>query len=88
MRRRLCALAVTASVFAAVPAVAPVGDGMPLRTSVAEAHSCARGTHAVVGGAHKCLARGQYCARAQERTYRRHGFTCSNRDVNGRYHLR
>lgn len=88
MRRRLRVLAVTASIFGAVPAVAPVADGFPLGGSAAEAHSCARGKHAVISGAHKCLARGQYCARAQERTYRVHGFTCSKRDVNGRYHLR
>jgi hypothetical protein len=49
--------------------------------------SCARGTHAVISGAHKCLMRGQFCAHAQDRTYRRYGFRCTKTDYNGRYHL-
>lgn len=44
--------------------------------------------HAKIGGKHKCIARGQYCARRYERDYERYGFTCSKRDRRGRWHLR
>ncbi len=87
MKRRLALLLATASVGAAAPAVAPVADTGPLTPSTAVAKSCSRGTHAVVGRAHKCLARGQFCARGQERTYHRYGFHCHKQDARGNYHL-
>jgi hypothetical protein len=84
MKRRLVALAVAASVFAAAPAAVPVFGGPP----AAAAKTCSSGyTHAVIGGSHKCLRRGQYCARAQDRTYHRYGFHCHKRDARGSYHL-
>lgn len=43
---------------------------------------------ATIGGQHKCIARGQYCARRYQRDYRRYGLSCSNLDYRGRYHLR
>ena len=88
MKRRLAALAAAASILAAAPAVAPVVDGSPVAPSPALAKSCSGGyTHAVVNGAHKCLRRGQFCARAADRQYHRYGFHCHKRDARGNYHL-
>jgi hypothetical protein len=87
VKRRLATLAVAASIFGAAPAFVPVLDGSPVTTATAQAKTCARGTHAVINGAEKCLARGQYCARAEDRTYRRYGFHCIKQDARGSYHL-
>lgn len=88
MKRRLAlVLAVTAAAFGGV-AVAPATDSLPL-TEAASAHTCSRGKHAVIGGAHKCLARGQFCAITRDREYHRYGFHChrASRDRRGNYHL-
>ena len=87
MRRRLAGLVV---------AVAFVG-GAPATGSVAAAHSgpaasaaksCSSGwTHGVIGGEHKCLRRGQFCARRYDGQYHRYGFHCHKRDYRGNYHL-
>jgi hypothetical protein len=87
LKRRLAILAAAASVLAAAPAVAPVLDGSRVAPATAQAKTCSRGTHAVISGAEKCLARGEYCARAQDRTYRHYGFRCVKRDARGSYHL-
>jgi hypothetical protein len=88
MRRRLAALAVAAVAFAAAPAVAPVVDSSPVAPASAVAKSCSASyTHAVINGSEKCLRRGQFCARAADRQYRRYGFRCTKRDYTGRYHL-
>jgi hypothetical protein len=87
VKRRLATLAVAASVFGAAPAAVPVLDGSPVMPASAQAKTCSRGTHAVISGAHKCLARGQFCARPQDRTYRRYGFQCRRQDARGNYHL-
>jgi hypothetical protein len=42
---------------------------------------------ATIGGQHKCIARGQYCAVGFASQYRRYGLSCTKRDVRGRYHL-
>jgi hypothetical protein len=83
MRTR-CVAAVAALFLlgaAPTPAVAsPAGRSAPV------AHvTCKR---AVIGGAVKCIARGQFCARRHARDYRRYGLSCTYRDRNGRYHLR
>ena len=86
MKRRLVALAVVASIAGAAPASAPVAGS--LAPSVALAKSCGGSyTHGVINGAHKCLRRGQYCARAADRQYHRYGFHCHKRDARGNYHL-
>ena len=36
----------------------------------------------------KCIAAGQFCSRRNEGDYRGYGYTCNNRDRNGRWHLR
>ena len=46
-----------------------------------------RFVHGVINGAEKCLARGEFCAHAADRQYRRYGFRCTKRDANGRFHL-
>ena len=88
MKRRLLALAATASCFAAAPAVAPVVSGSPVVPATAAAKSCSSGwTHATINGAHKCLRRGQFCAGGSDRQYHRYGFHCHKRDARGNYHL-
>lgn len=78
MKRRLAALAVSASFFGAAPAVAPVFDGSLVAPSTAVAKSCSAGwKHAVLrDGSHKCLRGGQFCATRHESVYRSKGFTC------------
>jgi hypothetical protein len=52
------------------------------------AKTCSGGyTHAVIGGQHKCLRRGQYCVRGRDREYHKYGFHCHKRDSRGDYHL-
>ena len=79
MRRLLIAALAATALATAPPAIAaPAGDG-PV------AHIAC--TNAKIGGQSKCIARGQYCARAHQRDYKRYGFSCSKRDNRGRYHL-
>jgi hypothetical protein len=82
--RRLLISALVASAFAAAPAyAAPAGH--PPRDGGPVAHIAC--TKATIGGQSKCIARGQFCARAHQRDYKRYGLSCSKRDANGRYHL-
>jgi hypothetical protein len=41
--------------------------------------ACSRDVPATIGGAHKCLGPGEYCATRYERQYERYGFICSPR---------
>jgi len=79
LKRKVAGLAITAALAIGVPAV----GAEPAKSPQASA-SC---TSARIGGKHKCIARGQYCARRYQRDYHRYGFSCSKRDRNGRYHL-
>jgi hypothetical protein len=83
VRHRLTAAVVAASAaFAALPAASPIAP------SPAVAKSCSGGyTHAVVNGSHKCLRRGQFCARSADSVYHHYGFHCHKRDARGSYHL-
>lgn len=47
--------------------------GQPGKSSA----STSRCVHSRVGGHAKCLAVGQHCSRRYQRTYQRHGYTCS-----------
>jgi hypothetical protein len=87
MRRRLVALAATASMFGIAPALAPVS--IPVASPApAVAKPCSSGwTHAALPWGHKCLRRGQFCKGGQDRAYHRFGFHCHNRDARGNYHL-
>lgn len=66
----LLGLALALTIFAAAPsseAVAPRADGK----------ACLRGAvHAIIAGRHRCLKRGQPCARRHDRQYHRYGFHC------------
>jgi|SRR5215207_470604 len=76
-----------AAALVAWPATqAPALSGSP--AALAAAKPCSAGyKHAVIGGAHKCLRRGQFCARARDRQYHRYGYHCHKRDSKGNYHL-
>jgi hypothetical protein len=39
--------------------------------------ACTRDVSATIGGKHKCLGPGEYCAVRYERQYERYGFECS-----------
>jgi hypothetical protein len=39
--------------------------------------ACTRDVSATIGGKHKCLGAGEYCATRYERQYERYGFECS-----------
>jgi hypothetical protein len=55
--------------------------------AAAQAKTCSGSyTHAVIGGAQKCLRAGEYCARAEKRQYPRYGFSCV--DEHGTYRLK
>jgi len=91
MRRKL-----TAALAAFTLAGAAGGASVPpvVTPDVALAKPCSAGyKHAVINGSHKCLRRGQYCARAYDRKaprqwpYIHYGYRCIKRDANGDYHL-
>jgi len=63
----------------AAPVVAPAAP--------AKSPTIATCKQATIGGNSRCIARGQFCARAHARDYRRYGLACTYRDANGRYHL-
>jgi hypothetical protein len=73
-RRSLLGVAAALGLLVAAPAA-------PAHASVALCKS------ATIGGQHKCIARGQYCAVRFASQYRRYGLSCTRRDVRGRYHL-
>ena len=84
MRKFIVAAIAAASIGAASPAPAPAQA--PMNASAAK--SCSAGwTHAVIGGAHKCLRRGQFCAHRYDRQYRHYGYRCRSQDARGNYHL-
>ncbi len=84
MKRRLAILAAASLLGGAVAAPPPTAAvAMPIA-----AKPCSSGwTHATINGSHKCLRRGQFCARAADRQYHRYGFHCHKRDARGNYHL-
>ncbi len=85
MNRRLAGIVVAGVIFGSPgwAQAAPSAEG----SRAVASKSCSRGMHAVIGGSHKCLARGQFCARGKDRTYHRYGFHCHKRDARGNYHL-
>lgn len=85
MRRTLLA-GLVALAFAATGA-APAISNAPTHNN-AMAKPCSSGwKHAVIGGTHKCLRRGQFCARSRDSDYHRYGYHCHKRDARGNYHL-
>lgn len=81
--KRTLALVVAVALIAA----AVVLDSSASRASSPTAHA-ARCKYVKIGGKRRCLATGKFCTRQWEKTYRRHGFTCSYLDRNDRYRLR
>jgi hypothetical protein len=73
---RLAVIAVAAAFVGAAPAAAQ-GHSVAPSVSAVAAKSCSSGyTHAVIGGSHRCLRRGQFCSRSSDRSYHRYGFHC------------
>jgi hypothetical protein len=63
------------SLIGGTAVVAPAATPVARPTVVLKA--CSAGfTHAIIGGSHKCLRRGQFCASASKRQYVRYGFRC------------
>jgi hypothetical protein len=78
--RRTLAIVLAAGALIGAPAVAPVLTPVGSPVAVAESKTCSKGyKHAVIGGEHKCLRRGQYCARSRDREYHRYGFQARER---------
>jgi hypothetical protein len=86
MLKRRLALLLAAGALAGLPAAAPAQPASSPRA--VSAKSCSGSyTHAVIGGKHKCLRRGQFCAHRYRNQYRRYGFRCVKQDYRGNYHL-
>lgn len=69
----LVVLAAAAGGSTAAPAANPAADARP---TVVLKPCSARYKHAVIGGEHKCLGTGQFCAKRYQAIYRRYGFVC------------
>lgn len=80
MKRRITVvLAIGFAAFAAGTA-APAAPASP-SSPVAIAKTCSSGyTHAVIGGAQKCLRAGQFCTHRYDSQYRRYGYRCTHYD--------
>jgi hypothetical protein len=67
----IAALGLIGGTAVVAPAATPVArPNVVLKT-------CSAGfAHAIIGGSHKCLRRGQFCASAYKRQYVRYGFRC------------
>lgn len=92
MRARIAAFVAGLAVLAGTAAPGWAGsistDQSASPPTAQAAHTCTGNRrHAIIGGAHKCLARGQFCAKARAREYRRYRFACAP-DSAGRYRLR
>jgi hypothetical protein len=78
MRPRIVAAITALALLGAAPAALPAVQHAPAQSAVAvAAKPCSKGyTHAVIGGEHKCLRRGQFCAKRYRNQYRSYGFRC------------
>ena len=85
-RSRAAALLATLAVVAAAPIAGSAASGEAGHLTTAK--SCGNGyKHAVIGGKHKCLRRGQYCSRSRKSEYPKYGYHCNKKDYRGRWHL-
>lgn len=85
MRRSIVGTLAALGILGAVPVIAPASPPAAKPSIVLK--SCSSGwRHAVINGRHKCLRRGQFCARAADRQYHRYGFHC-HRYYGGGYRL-
>jgi len=90
VRRLALILATLTQSFAGGVVAVPQASAaaQPASAPLTVLHRCkgSRYVHAVIGGKHKCLGSGQFCAKSRAREYRRYGFVCKpGRD--GRYRL-
>lgn len=61
----------------ALAALAGAGGTAAVAPTPAVAKSCSSGwKHAVISGAHKCLRRGQFCAKGAHSQYHKYGYHC------------
>jgi hypothetical protein len=75
LRRRGVLVLVALSLVGAAPAGSVQADTRAPRAVAAK--SCGAGyVHAVLPTGHKCLRRGQFCARRYDGIYHRYGFHC------------
>jgi hypothetical protein len=75
--RALGMLAALALIAAAPAASGTAGQGSA--PSITAAKSCSSGyKHAVIGGKHKCLRKGQFCSKSKDGQYHKYGFHCHN----------
>jgi hypothetical protein len=86
LRRWIAAPTAALALLGAAPVAAPAAP--PAAPGAIASKSCSGGyTHATINGAEKCLRRGQFCARAADRQYRRLGYRCVSEDARGNFHL-
>jgi hypothetical protein len=87
VRSRIAVLAVALVAGGGAAQVAPAQPTVLPPLLVAK--SCSSGyTHAVIGGAEKCLRAGEFCAHRYDSQYRRYGYRCIRYDARvGRYRL-
>jgi len=81
-------IATTATVLGLALVTGFPAHAQPPAHAAHTAKTCSAGyVHAVIGGAEKCLHRGEFCAHRYERQYERYGFHCVSRDRRGNHHL-
>jgi hypothetical protein len=81
LRRRLITyLSLAAIALGGAAAAGATNATAPVSVNHPAATACKSAT---IGGRHKCIAAGQFCAKRYERDYRRYGYTCR---WDGRYY--
>ena len=84
MRRYLA----TAGAVLGFAFIGGVPAGAASQPAAVMAKTCSAGyVHAVIGGEQKCLRDGEFCAHRYARQYQRYGFSCTQADDRGDYHL-
>jgi hypothetical protein len=74
LRKRYITAIAALSLAAAAPVAA---DSVAASPQAQSAHTCRSGyTHAHLPWGQKCLKRGQFCKKAQDRAYHRYGYHC------------
>jgi hypothetical protein len=88
LRTRIAAIVTAVALGIAVPAAQPLAQPSKTPAVAVAAHKCKSGyKHGIIGGEHKCLRRGQYCAKRYRKQYRKYGYRCV-KDSRGVYRLR
>lgn len=75
LRRYIVGGIAALGLVAAAPVAAPAAPASS-HAAIASKTCSAAFTHAVIGGSHKCLHRGEFCSAAYKRQYVRYGFRC------------